>query len=72
MTDGSFQNFVNVADTPGYNVVGSGKIAGTADFDIVLQNSSGQLLYADLGTGRAFHPFERRAALVEPDRAKCS
>jgi len=52
MAGGAFQNFVNVGNVPGWNVVGSGDIAGTADADIVLQNqSSGQIIYANMAGG---------------------
>jgi hypothetical protein len=50
MAGGSFQGFVTVVSTPGWAVVGEGKISGNVDSDIVLQ-SGGQMVYADLVNG---------------------
>jgi len=50
MAGGSFQGFVNVTNTPGWNVVGQGKISGGVDSDIVIQNG-GQIEYANLVNG---------------------
>jgi hypothetical protein len=51
MEGGSFQGFVNVANVPGWTVVGEGQISGGVDSDIVLQNATGGLIYADLKNG---------------------
>jgi len=56
MAAGTFQNYVEIADTPGYSVVGNGKISGGADADVVLQNSSGTIVYANMAGG-AFSDF---------------
>ena len=40
MAGGSFQGFVNVANTPGWTVVGEGKISGGVDSDVVIQNAA--------------------------------
>jgi hypothetical protein len=50
MAGGSFQGYVSVVSTPGWAVVGEGKISGNASSDIVLQ-SGGQMVYADLVNG---------------------
>ena len=47
----AYQGIVNVTNVPGYNVVGEGKISGGVDSDIVVQNASGQILYANLVNG---------------------
>jgi len=52
MAGGSFQNFVNVTTTPGWAVVGEGKISGNVDSNIVIQNPiSGQIAYANMANG---------------------
>jgi len=52
MAGGSDQGApVNVANVPGWTVVGEGKISGGVDSDIVIQNSSGAILYADMKNG---------------------
>jgi hypothetical protein len=51
MAGGAFAGFAEVGNTPGYAVVGSGKISGGADADVVLQNASGTILYCDMVNG---------------------
>ena len=55
MAGGIFQGIINVANTPGYTVMGQGKISGGADADVVVENSGGQILYADLVNGAMSH-----------------
>jgi hypothetical protein len=56
MAGGAFQNWVNVGTTPGWNVVGEGKISGNADADVVIQNtSSSEIFYADMINGAFSH-----------------
>jgi hypothetical protein len=51
MAGGSDQGLpVNVANVPGWTVVGEGKISGGVDSDIVIQNGS-QIAYVDLVNG---------------------
>jgi len=52
MADGTFQNFVSVGNTPGWTIVGEGKISGGVDSNIVIQSqSSGQIAYANMVNG---------------------
>ena len=52
MLGGAFQNWAEVANASGWNVVGEGKIAGNASADVVIQNpGSGQIAYADMVNG---------------------
>src|SRR4029077_15457473 len=56
MAGGSFQGMVQVASTPGWTVVGAGKVAGNVDSDIViLNNASGEIFYRDMLSGGASH-----------------
>lgn len=56
MAGGAFQNWVNVGDPVGWNVVGEGKISGNADADIVIQNaSSSEIFYAAMVNGAFSH-----------------
>jgi hypothetical protein len=50
MAGGSFQGIVQVANTPGWNVVGQGKISGGVDSNFVIQNG-GQIDYGNLVNG---------------------
>lgn len=51
MEGGTFQGYVNVANVPGWTVVGEGQISGGVDSDIVLENSTGGIIYADMQNG---------------------
>jgi hypothetical protein len=52
MAGGSDQGIpVNVANVPGYRVVGEGKISGGVDSDVVIQNATGEIAYVDLVNG---------------------
>ena len=56
MAGGSFQGMVQVANTPGWSVVGAGKIAGNVDSDIVIvNNASGEIFYRDMLPGGSSH-----------------
>src|SRR5262249_27722045 len=51
MAGGSFHGFVNVSNTPGWSVVGQGKISGGVDSDAVIQSSGGAIEYANMQNG---------------------
>jgi hypothetical protein len=51
MANGVVTNWVAVADTAGFNVVGAGDITRLGDADIVVQNSGGMIEYADMENG---------------------
>jgi hypothetical protein len=51
MLGGAFQNWANLANTPGWTVKGQGKIAGTASSNVVIENTSNQILYGSMLNG---------------------
>jgi hypothetical protein len=56
MAGGTFQNFQSVANTPGWKVVGEGKISGNSSSDIVIQNqNNGQIAYANMNSNGLFN-----------------
>jgi hypothetical protein len=58
MANGTFQGIVSVTNSPGWNVVGEGKISGGVDSDIVIQNSStGLIQYCFLSNGGFLSTF---------------
>jgi hypothetical protein len=50
MVFGVLHNFIVLGNTPGYSVVGAGKISGGLDSDVVIQNG-GQILYGNVVGG---------------------
>ena len=68
MTGGTFQGWVGVAGTPGWNVVGVGDIMDNGYADIVVQNqSTGQIVYANM-TGGVFNNWVAVSATPGPWR----
>jgi hypothetical protein len=51
MSGGNLQNWVELANTPGWMVCGAGKISGGLDSNVVIQNSGGLILYTNLVNG---------------------
>src|SRR5439155_5069066 len=51
MLGGAFQNWANLANTPGWTVKGQGKIAGGDSSDVVIENAGNQILYGNVVNG---------------------